>query len=260
MVFVSAGSGQYAVGNQPWYYTLHQAQCGTQTFNESSDCEPGDITFTYYSLPCEGCHWGQPSCAAGSCQTCVNNECQYQCGVGYHCEADSCCANGCSPCQAQCSSWCGAICIACAPDCPNGQRPACNGSNPYCYGSPIVLDPFDEGFHLTSNARGVRFREIPGGPLRQISWTDRAWRNGWLVLDRNGNGRIDNLTELFGDLTPQPPSEERNGFRALAVFDEPANGGDGNGFINPTDAVYSLSVATTESGPMSVLLRRGRAG
>jgi hypothetical protein len=30
-----------------------------------------------------------------------------------------------------------------------------------------VLDPFNEGFHLTSLAGGVRFTVLPGGPLRR---------------------------------------------------------------------------------------------
>lgn len=123
-------------------------------------------------------------------------------------------------------------------ECTGQMSCTCAGwlCNPY---SPIVLDTFDEGFHLTSLSGRVKFRILPGGPLTQMSWTDQNYRNGWLALDRNGNGTIDDMTELFGNLTPQPPSNAPNGFLALAVFDLPANGGNGNGFIDPGDAVYT---------------------
>lgn len=92
---------------------------------------------------------------------------------------------------------------------------------------------------MTSLGDGVKFRILPGGSLFQMSWTDANWRNGWLALDRNDDGTIDDFTELFGNLTAQPPSSQPNGFLALAVFDDSENGGNGNGFIDPGDAVYS---------------------
>lgn len=101
-----------------------------------------------------------------------------------------------------------------------------------------MLDPFNEGFHLTSQSNGVQFRVLPGDSKQQMSWTDANWRNGWLALDRDGDGTIDNFTELFGNYTPQPPSPSPNGFLALAVFDDPANGGNANGVIDPGDSVY----------------------
>lgn len=100
------------------------------------------------------------------------------------------------------------------------------------------MDVFGKGFHLTDIKDGVKFRVLPNQDPRQMSWPEAAFRNGWLALDRNGNGTIDDFTELFGNATPQPKTDHPNGYLAIAVFDDPANGGNGNGFIDPGDAVY----------------------
>jgi hypothetical protein len=151
------------------------------------------------------------------------------------------CPSVCSP---RPCTRCGPVCLE-NVSCPCPQdRATCDqtsgGLLPVCHGqcTPIVLDPFDEGFHLTGVGAGVKFRVKANGPMVQMSWTDQSWRNGWLVLDRNGNGTIDDFTELFGNVTQQPQSQNPNGFLALAVFDDPANGGNGNGAIDPGDAVY----------------------
>ena len=114
-------------------------------------------------------------------------------------------------------------------------------------GTPIVIDTKGQGFHLTSVAGGVQFPFFPGKPPVQISWTDANYSNGWLALDRNGNGKIDSGAELFGNLTPQPPSANPNGYAALAVFDDPANGGNGNGMIDSGDQIFDKLLVWIDS-------------
>ena len=108
----------------------------------------------------------------------------------------------------------------------------------FCRYSCHVIDALGQGFHLTDVNHGVQFKFFTNKPPVQVSWTDAAFRNGWLALDRNGNGLIDDATELFGNLTSQPQNPNRNGYIALAVFDDPQNGGNGNGLIDPRDTVY----------------------
>jgi hypothetical protein len=84
--------------------------------------------------------------------------------------------------------------------------------------SPIVLDLDGNGVTTTSVLDGTHFDLDGNGFAEQTGWVGHG--DGLLVWDRNGNGEIDDGSELFGNYTKLTSgANAANGFEALAEMD-----------------------------------------
>jgi hypothetical protein len=99
-----------------------------------------------------------------------------------------------------------------------------------CRGSPLVLDLDGDGVNLTSLDKGVAFDLFGTGQKVKSAWIGGG--DGWLVMDRNGNGMVDGARELFGNVTGG--TSHADGFAALSTIDQ-----NGDGRIDANDEAFA---------------------
>ena len=106
-----------------------------------------------------------------------------------------------------------------------------------CGSSPILIDLSGNDFRLSNDP--VSFDLDADGTAERTNWTAPRADVAFLALDRNGNGTIDDGTELFGDHTPLSTGERAPyGYVALAEYDLNAHGGNFDGDVSPEDSVW----------------------
>lgn len=88
---------------------------------------------------------------------------------------------------------------------------------------PLIINFDAPAAHLTEEKYGFDINS--DGSHEQINFAGRG--SGFLMLDKNGDGRANNGNELFG-------TKSGDGFADLSDYDE-----DGNGFIDEGDRAYS---------------------
>lgn len=110
---------------------------------------------------------------------------------------------------------------------------------------PLVINLNGSGASLGS--KSYEFDLDSDGTMDKIAFVNKG--SGFLALDKNRNGIVDNGTELFG------PSSG-NGFMELSTYDN-----DNNGWIDENDDVYkNLSIWVREDGGEPKLLALGQTG
>ena len=88
----------------------------------------------------------------------------------------------------------------------------------------LVLDLNGDGVYLSDLFYPVQFDTDGDGAPESLSWTARDGTDGFLWFDDNGNGVVDDGTELLF-------------FQMLAMLDAPA--GSGDGVLSAADPVWS---------------------
>ena len=92
---------------------------------------------------------------------------------------------------------------------------------------PLVLDLDGDGFELATEGNSRTWFEFDTDGFGERTGWLRGGDDGFLVRDSNGNGQIDDVTEMFGNAAT-------SGFAMLGAYDLNADG-----VIDASDAVYA---------------------
>lgn len=105
------------------------------------------------------------------------------------------------------------------------------------FSDPLILNVKGEGVTLTDVKNGALFDINGDGKMEMTAWV--SGDNAFLVLDRNGNGKIDSGKEFFGD-----QNGAENGFKELAKYDA-----NKDGLIDKNDPIFNkLKVYQDKNG------------
>ena len=118
------------------------------------------------------------------------------------------------------------------------------------FGSPRLCDPLVINLNVpTANVTDQKFYFDIDQDGEKESISELGAGSGYLALDQNDDGVINDGSELFG-------TQSGNGFSDLMSYD-----GDGNRWIDEADEIFSkLKIWTKDSNGQEVLLSLKEAG
>lgn len=123
------------------------------------------------------------------------------------------------------------------------------------YHTPLAIELYGEELLTTSVEDGVSFDMDGDGMAEQTAWLKKG--SGFLVWDKNGDGMVNDGTEMFGEATVMSDGKRaENGVEALKDLDS-----DNNNIINQYDELWGElriwhdenSNGKTEEGELSLL-------
>ena len=106
-------------------------------------------------------------------------------------------------------------------------------TQPYDMSTPLILDLNNNGIETLSVDEGIIFDIDADGSVDHTGWVGK--NDGLLVRDLNGDGMINDATELFGEHTLLADgTKAQDGYAALAALDS-----NGDGLINAADDTFT---------------------